>query len=142
MTDEPIDIHGPVGFWLPEEEELRGPILARISQAQTEGELPARTSGIPREAVVIWIGPKERPDAFATFYLLDTGEVWLDILYVERGHRRKGFGELLMGTVEQIAREKGIKRIELGTGPYNRPMQELALKLGWGKRMLVMERKL
>ena len=52
---DPIEIHGPVGFWLPEEEALRRPILARISQAQTEGELPARTSGIPRESVAIWI---------------------------------------------------------------------------------------
>lgn len=139
---DPIEIHGPVGFWLPEEEALRRPILARISQAQTEGELPARTSGIPRESVAIWIGPKERPHAFALFYLLDTGEVWLDILYVGKPHRNEGLGLLLLQTVEQIALARDIKRIELGTGPLNLPMQRLALKAGWGKRMLVMERKL
>lgn len=144
MTDEPIDIHGPVGFWLPEEEPLRSFILKRISHAQVWGELPMRTGGIPRESVVVWIGPKEEPHAFATFYLLEQPGlcVWLDILFVMKAYRRQGYGHLLLKTVEQVAREKGIKQIQLGTAPHNEAMQTLAQRAGWGKRMIVMERKL
>ena len=142
MTDEPIDIHGPVALWDKDEEELRLAILTSVSFAQSVGELPMRDGGLPLGSVAIWIGRKDDPEAFATFYVREGNSIWLDILFVYRGHRSKGLGLLLLQTVEQIALAKGYKDIQLGTGPLNLPMHRLALKAGWGKRMLVMERKL
>lgn len=139
---DPIDIHGPADFWGKDEEPLRAWVLATVSKAQGEGELPMRDSGIPAGSAVIWIGARQAPDAFATFCVLESETVWLDILYVDRGFRGKGLGLLLMQTVEQASRANGYQRIQLGTGPLNLAMQRLALKAGWGKRMLVMERKL
>lgn len=140
---DPVDVHGPVSFWAKDEEPLRSWVLATVSKAQGMGDLPPRDSGIPAGSVVIWIGAHAAPDAFATFCVLEgQTTVWLDILYVEPGFRGKGLGLLLLQIVEQASRLNGYKSMQLGTGPLNLAMQRLALKAGWGKRMLVMERKL
>ncbi|QDY86076.1 GNAT family N-acetyltransferase [Paenibacillus polymyxa] len=47
--------------------------------------------------------------------------VEVDILWVDEGHRGKGYGSQLLGEIEQMARDKGCNLIQLNTFSFQAP---------------------
>ncbi|MDN4084788.1 GNAT family N-acetyltransferase [Paenibacillus polymyxa] len=47
--------------------------------------------------------------------------VEVDILWVDQGHRGKGYGSQLLSEIEQIARDKGCTLIQLNTFSFQAP---------------------
>lgn len=67
---------------------------------------------------------------FCSCFSDEREKYWLDILYVDHAHRRKGVGKMLMEALMAAAPE-GINELMLGTNKDNFPMQALAESCGY-----------
>ena len=74
----------------------------------------------------------EKPIAYQG---LNTVSQYMFGALVEETWRRKGLGTLLKQCCEDIARQKGMKKLISATHPNNIPMQNLMEKMGY-KRMI------
>ncbi|WP_246018252.1 GNAT family N-acetyltransferase [Pelagibacterium montanilacus] len=74
------------------------------------------------------------PVGFVTYFYLDEGKVWIDLVFVEREHRRLGLGSAMLEAV--LARSSG-RKLMLGTYPGNAAMRALAARAGFGVDHLV-----
>jgi len=57
--------------------------------------------------------------------------LWLDLLYVPIGYRRRGIARELIRHVIEKSRKMGLPKVELGTALENRPMLRLAKSTGF-----------
>lgn len=83
----------------------------------------------------------EADEKFAGFIRADIKEIpsffkyptilYLDDVYVVPEFRRKGIAKSLIQKAEEIAREKGIKRLQGRVYSYNKPVQKLLESMGY-----------
>ncbi|HWJ86912.1 MAG TPA: GNAT family N-acetyltransferase [Pelagibacterium sp.] len=75
------------------------------------------------------------PVGFVTFYRADhpnyVGCVWIDLVWVEKTHRRMGVGRAMLERAIAVAEsDPEVTRVELGTLSHNMRMQNLARRVG------------
>ncbi len=104
-----------------------------VRAAQDAGDIQRERSDPEGDEWIIWIGPKTSPLAFAIFYDVGLGRMWLDILYVTPISRRSGLATRLINGVGEASKTLGCRRLLLGTRIGNAPMQALAKKLRFGQ---------
>lgn len=56
---------------------------------------------------------------------------WVDLIYVEKGHRRRGLGKLLYEDAVKIARKRGFKKIVVDVFEANRDSGKFHKALGF-----------
>jgi GNAT superfamily N-acetyltransferase len=106
-----------------------------FGQMQAEGVLPEREPLSGGEDAVFAMavdGRTWRPIGMAVHYQPEGWDaLWLDLLYVEPGFRKRGIARRLIDEVAARADILDLPRIELGTTWENRPMQNLAIATGF-----------
>lgn len=115
---------------LSEDRGVRGFVLDRFRAAQAEGHIPPRPLPRNDDAVVVALDG-ETFAGFATYHPTDDNRLWLDVLWVEPGHRRRGIATRLLDEVERAARLGKCRGVCLGHEPYNAAMAALMQRTGW-----------
>ncbi|MCW5727230.1 GNAT family N-acetyltransferase [Parvibaculum sp.] len=121
MSNGGIRLANPVG----EIADLLAATRRGLAAAQKEGAITTLRADIDGGEACLYVGLASAPLAFATFYDAGLGRVWLDVLYVRPGFRRKGLGRALLAEVERQSAGSGFKHLLFGTGFDNRAMREL-----------------
>jgi len=105
-------------------------VLARYRAAQEAGELPGDADRKPPAAdhAIVWCVDAHDIVGFATFYDVDLERLWLDVLWVDPRHRRRGIAKALLTAVRE--RSSASYRIMLGTDVDNAAMRRLAESFG------------
>lgn len=133
-----IAIQPPVDRWpvqgprvLRDVPETRRAVLNLFKTAQRRGYITADRNRPEDDSFVAWIGPPKAPIAFAIFYETTRSRVWLDVLYVEPEHRRRGCGKRLLCEVTNLCARRGARRLLFGTTFENDAMRGLGLDCGF-----------
>ncbi|MBX3488888.1 GNAT family N-acetyltransferase [Parvibaculum sp.] len=121
MSNGGIRLANPVG----EIADLLAATRRGLAAAQKEGAITTLRADIDGGEACLYVGLASAPLAFATFYDAGLGRVWLDVLYVRPGFRRKGLGRALLAEVERQSAGSGFKHLLFGTAFDNRAMREL-----------------
>lgn len=127
-----LAIEGPVLFG-DASHELWQAAIKCIRAAQEVGDITPDRSDPDGDEWVLWIGPKTAPLAFAIFYDVGLGRMWLDFLYVVPAARRSGLATRLITRAAEASKALDFRRLMLGIQIGNAPMQALAAKLGFGQ---------
>lgn len=96
--------------------------------AQAEGAITNLRATPTGDEACVYIGAPANPGGFATFYDVDHGRVWLDVLYVHPDFRRLGIATGLLALLETSCAAAGWRHILFGTSADNAPMRALIEK--------------
>ncbi len=66
-----------------------------------------------------------------SYFFIHPQSIYIDDIYVVDDFRRAGVAKILMDSVEEFAKAKGIRRLDNRVYSYNIPMQKLLTKLGY-----------
>lgn len=66
-----------------------------------------------------------------SYFFIHPQSIYIDDVYVIKDFRRAGVAKILMNSVEEFAKTKGIQRLDNRVYSYNIPMQRLLTKLGY-----------
>jgi predicted GNAT family acetyltransferase len=81
----------------------------------------------------VWAGDIASPIGFATYVEAGAGNTWLDLVYVEPAHRRKGVGGALVAAVAQSAQCIGCSALVLGIAVGNLSMRKVVNSVGFAQ---------
>jgi len=106
-----------------------GPLLDAIRQgfaeAQDAGLITKLREDPTGTEACVYVGSKDSPEGFATFFDAGLGRVWLDVLFVRRECRRKGIGRALLAEVARRSAGAGFKHLLFGVDADNWLMRDL-----------------
>ena len=116
------------------------PDTARRKSARDMASLLPRGLGTPDHEILVleasdervgllWVGPREVDERRVLF-------IW-DV-EIEEAHRGRGFGRQAMLLAEELARERGLGRIELNVFGGNEVARNLYRSLGYAERAVAM----
>lgn len=93
--------------------------------------------GDPRYLEALVVEAEEGLVGYALFFttystFLTRPGYWLEDLYVEPGHRGRGYGKKLLQEIARMAKEKGFGRVDWTVLDWNQPSIEFYESLGAG----------
>ena len=112
-----------------------------LQKGQGEGVYPEDLGDVNFHIEVKYIGPRVAPRALITYYYWNPRKVWIDTLWVEPEHRRKGCAGALIKAVLAEAKEKGCISVHLSTLSGNIKMHEMIQRLFFKPRSVNYEYK-
>ena len=115
---------------LDEDRGVAGMVLDRFRAAQRAGNIPRRPAPRDDDSVVV-ARDGETFAGFATYYPVNDKRLWLDVLWIEPNHRRRGVAVRLLHEVELAAQRRHLRGLLLGHDQNNAAMTALMQHAGW-----------
>lgn len=103
-----------------------------------EGVFPADRS--PAQGDALWIGNGAQPDALLTV-IEHQGALWIDLLYVRPELRSGGLASALLKRADELARDRKLSGLSLGSVAGNRRMNAFCVKHGFEPTAIIWARK-
>ncbi len=101
-----------------------------LELGKAEGVFPVHRDEPTGDEMVVVALLDGDPIGFVTTYMPKDDLTWIDLVWVDPAHRRKGLGSEMMRIAVLHAR-KVAPAVGLGTMTMNLPMQELVKKMGF-----------
>ena len=75
-------------------------------------------------------------------YKIKRNSLWIDEIVVGEKYRNNGYGKILMKEIENIAKEKKCKRVELNCWSFNKNALKFYENLGYTQQRIVFEKNI
>lgn len=103
-----------------------------------EGVFPSDRTAPQGDA--LWSGALDAPDAMVTL-IEHQGALWIDVLYVKPALRETGLGSALLRRADEVARDRKLTGLSLGSLYGNRAMNAFCVKHGFEPTAIIWARK-
>lgn len=142
-TPAEVDVDGPQFVVVHQSDPLAAPLLdaLTVEYSTRYGDLtgseygdlrayPAQEFAAPDGVLVVAVRDGE-PLAGGAFRRYDSSTAELKRIWTAAGHRKRGYGKLVVAELERIARASGYTRVYLTTGPRQPEAVALYLAMGY-----------